>query len=97
MKYLEDFISPTREELAQWDGEHAKKMDEINREIYKRNRFVVNLAKRILSDVHAQTQGVRDLEAPAIQIEYSRLFRDQQEKERETKEAAFAGDSRRMR
>lgn len=97
MKYLEDFISPTREELAKWDGEHAKKMDEINREIYKRNRFLVNIAKRILSDVHAQTQGVRDLDPPAIQVEYSRLFRDQMERERESKEAQYSGGSRRSR
>lgn len=88
MRYLEDFISPTREELATWDKAQARRIDEVNREIFKRNRLVVNYVKRILSEAASEVPGVRDLAPPAVQIEYARKYREMEERDREAEAAS---------
>ncbi|MBL8669447.1 MAG: hypothetical protein JNK11_02240 [Alphaproteobacteria bacterium] len=83
MPALESFVSPSREELATWSDEKARKIDEANREIFKRNKLVVSRARQILLECAPAVTAVRDLQPPAIPIEYARKTRELAEKERE--------------
>lgn len=83
MKHLEDFVSPSRADMTDFGIDDAKRLDQINKEIHRRNRIVVNRAKALLRGVAPQARSVQDLEPPAIPIEYARKFREQLDKERE--------------
>lgn len=93
MKLLEDFKTPSRDEMATFDVDEAKKIDQANKEIYRRNRMIVQKAKMILRSVAPQARSFQELEPPAVPIEYARKFRDMLEKERE---AAAAYEDRMM-
>ncbi|MEM6491301.1 MAG: hypothetical protein AAF684_05270 [Pseudomonadota bacterium] len=93
MKHLEDYVSPSRADLATFNAEDAQRIDQINKEIYRRNRIVVQKAKTLLRAASPEARTVHDLEPPAVPIEYARKFREQLEKERE---AAAAYEERMM-
>lgn len=82
-KLLEDFVTPSREDMATFDVDEAKKIDLINKEIYRRNKMLVNKAKMVLRAAAPHARSVQNLEPPAVPIEYARKFRDMIEKERE--------------
>lgn len=83
MKLLEDFVTPSRDEMASLDVDEARKIDQINKEIHKRNRMVVQKAKMVLRQAAPEAQTLQQMEPPAIPMEYARKFRDLIEKERE--------------
>ena len=93
MKHLEDFVSPSRSESANFDLDEAKRIDQVNKEVHRRNRLVVAKAKAVLRAGAPNARTVADLEPPAIPVEYTRIVREQMEKDRE---AAAAYEERMM-
>jgi len=83
MKHLEDFVSPSRADMANFTIDDAKRIDQVNKEIHRRNRIVVNRAKALLRAGAPQARTVGDLEPPAVPVEYGRKFREQLDKKRE--------------
>jgi len=90
MKYLQPFVSPTAEELRKhWGVEQAKEIDNRNKAIYQQNKKLVRAAKMAIGEVSRDIPGLREMEPPAIQIEYARKFRELADKEREAEQAAI--------
>jgi hypothetical protein len=84
MKYLEDYIAPKEDEIKNWTLDQAKALDERNKDIYWRNKTLVQNARAILMDVDPGNRSLRDIEAPVPPYQYVRVLQQMQEKERET-------------
>jgi hypothetical protein len=87
MKYLEDYFAPSDEELKNFSLEQAKALDERNKEIFWRNKTVVQNARAILAEVEPSNRSLRGIEAPVPPYQYVRVLQQMQAKERETETA----------
>ena len=82
MKYLEDYIQPKDDEIKNWTLDQAKALDERNKDIYWRNKTLVQNARAILMDVDPANRTLRDIEAPVPPYQYVRVLQQMQERER---------------
>lgn len=92
MKYLEDYIAPSDEELKTFTLEQAQALDARNKEIFWRNKTLVQNARAILAEVEPSNRTIRGIEAPVPPYQYVRVLQQMQAKERET-EAAQQGNT----
>ena len=83
MKYLEDYVNPSTDQLQHWTLESAKEFDALNKEIFKRNQLLVRKAKAVLAAVGCPGQACSQINAPAVQLEYARVLREQIERDKE--------------
>ena len=88
MKYLEDYIAPSDDEIKKWTIEQAQALDARNKDIYWRNKILVQNARAILMDVDPGNRTLRDIEAPVPPYQYMRVLQQLQDKEREAEAAA---------
>src|SRR5690554_4801298 len=87
MKYLEDYIAPSDEELKTFTLEQAQALDAKNKEIFWRNKTLVQNARAILAEVEPSNRTIRGIEAPVPPYQYVRVLQQMQVKERETEAA----------
>ena len=73
MKYLEDYRSPREEEVKTFTLEDAETIDALNKEIHLRNRLLVHNARAILQEVEPSAKLLREIDAPAPPLVYSRV------------------------
>jgi hypothetical protein len=87
-KFLEEYKVPTDEELKQFTLEQAEQIDNSNDEAARRNRQLVEGAKKILMEVEPENRRLRLIEAPVPPVKYAYVLRQLQDKEREMEETA---------
>lgn len=87
MKYLEDYIAPSDDELKGFTLEQAQALDAKNKEIFWRNKTLVQNARAILAEVEPGNRSIRGIEAPVPPYQYVRVLQQMQEKERNTEAA----------
>ena len=87
-KYLEDYKAPSEDELKQFTLEQAEQLDAANDEVAKRNRQLVEGAKKILMEVEPENRRLRLIETPVPPVKYAYVLRQLQDKEREMEETA---------
>jgi hypothetical protein len=87
-KYLEDYKVPTDEELKQFTLEQAEQIDNSNDEAARRNRQLVEGAKKILMEVEPENRRLRLIEPPVPPVKYAYVLRQLQDKEREMEETS---------
>lgn len=73
MKYLEEYRSPKEEEVKNFTLEDAEKIDAVNKEAHLRNRLLVHNARAILQEVEPGSKLLREIDAPAPPLVYSRV------------------------
>jgi hypothetical protein len=73
MKYLEDYRSPMDDEVKNFSLDDAEKIDALNKEIHLRNRLLVHNARAILQEVEPTSKLLREIDAPAPPLVYSRV------------------------
>ena len=73
MKYLEEYRSPKEEEVKNFTLEDAEKIDAVNKEVHLRNRLLVHNARAILQEVEPSAKLLREIDAPAPPLVYSRV------------------------
>jgi hypothetical protein len=73
MKYLEDYRSPKDDEVKNFSLDDAEKIDALNKEIHLRNRLLVHNARAILQEVEPTSKLLREIDAPAPPLVYSRV------------------------
>lgn len=83
MKYLEDYIAPNEEELKGFTLDQARAIDARNKEIYWRNKTLVQNARAILAEVEPGNRSLRGIEAPVPPYQYVRVLEQLQDKERD--------------
>jgi hypothetical protein len=81
MKYLEDYIAPSDEEIKSLTLEQAQALDARNKEIYWRNKTLVQNARAILAEVEPGNRSLRGIEAPVPPYQYVRVLQQLKEKE----------------
>lgn len=87
-KCLEDYKAPSEDELKKFSLEQAEQIDVTNAEIAKRNKQLVDGAKRILMEVEPQNRHIRSIDCPVPPVKYAYVLRQLQSKEREMEDAA---------
>lgn len=87
-KCLEDYKAPTEDELKKFTLEQAEQIDVANAEIARRNKQLVDGAKRILMEVEPQNRHIRNIDCPVPPVKYAYVLRQLQAKEREMEQAA---------
>jgi hypothetical protein len=87
-KYLEDYKAPTDDELKKFTVEQAQQIDAANDETARRNRQLVEGAKKILMEVAPENRTLRNIDVPVPPVKYAYVLRQLQEKEREIEETA---------
>ncbi len=73
MKFLEDYRSPKDDEVRNFSLDDAEKIDALNKEIHLRNRLLVHNARAILQEVEPSAKLLREIDAPAPPLVYSRV------------------------
>ena len=73
MKFLEDYRSPKDDEVKNFSLDDAEKIDALNKEIHLRNRLLVPNARAILQEVEPTSKLLREIDAPAPPLVYSRV------------------------
>ena len=87
-KYLEDYKTPTDEELKKFTLEQAEQIDAANDETARRNRQLVEGAKKILMEVEPQNRTLRNIEVPVPPVKYAYVLRQLRDKEKEVEDMA---------
>ncbi|MBI3504084.1 MAG: hypothetical protein HY059_04530 [Proteobacteria bacterium] len=73
MKFLEDYRSPKDDEVKNFSLDDAEKIDALNKEIHLRNRLLVHNARAILQEIEPAAKLLREIDAPAPPLVYSRV------------------------
>jgi len=73
MKFLEDYRSPKDDEVRGFSLDDAEKIDALNKEIHLRNRLLVHNARAILQEIEPTAKLLREIDAPAPPLVYSRV------------------------
>jgi hypothetical protein len=73
MKLLESYRTPGEDELKSFTLDDAEKLDALNKEIHLRNRLLVHNARAILQEVDPAAKVLREIEAPAPPLVYTRV------------------------
>ena len=73
MKYLEEYRSPKEDELKKFTLDEAEKIDALNKEIHLRNRLLVHNARAILQEIEPAAKLLREIDAPAPPLVYTRV------------------------
>jgi hypothetical protein len=70
MKYLEDYVTPGDDELRGWTIEQAQAADARNKDIYWRNKTLVQNARAILLEAEPSNRTLVGIEAqmPPYQV-----------------------------
>ena len=87
-KYLEDYKAPTDEELKKFTLEQAEQIDVANAETARRNRQLVEGAKKILMEVAPENRTLRGIDVPVPPVKYAYVLRQLQDKEKEMEDSA---------
>jgi hypothetical protein len=87
-KYIEDYKVPTEEELKTFTIEQAEQIDNANAETARRNRQLVEGAKKILMEVEPENRRIRMIEVPVPPVKYAYILRQLRDKEREMEETS---------
>lgn len=87
-KYLEDYKAPTDDELKKFTLEQAEQIDSANAETARRNRQLVEGAKKILMEVAPENRTLRNIDVPVPPVKYAYVLRQLQAKEQEMEEMA---------
>jgi hypothetical protein len=87
-KYLEEYKAPTDDELKTFTLEQAEQIDNANAEAARRNRQLVEGAKKILMEVEPENRTLRIIEVPVPPVKYAYVLRQLQSKEREMEDSA---------
>ena len=87
-KYLEDYKAPTDDELKTFTLEQAEQIDNANAETARRNRQLVEGAKKILMEVEPENRSLRNIEVPVPPVKYVYVLRQLQSKEQEMEDSA---------
>ncbi len=87
-KYLEDYKQPTDEELKKFTLEQAQQIDAANDEAVRRNRQLVEGAKKILMEVAPENRTLRNIDVPVPPVKYAYVLRQLQAKEKEMEDSA---------
>jgi hypothetical protein len=87
-KLLEDYKVPTEDELKKFTLEQAEQIDNANDEAARRNRQLVEGAKKILMEVEPENRRLRMIETPVPPVKYAYVLRQLQDKEREMEKTA---------
>lgn len=82
-KYLEEYKAPTDEELKKFTLEQAQQIDAANDEAARRNRQLVEGAKKILMEVAPENRTLRMIDVPVPPVKYAYVLRQLQDKEKE--------------
>lgn len=82
-KYLEEYKTPTEEELKKFTIEQAEQIDAANAEAVRRNRQLVEGAKKILMEVAPENRTLRGIDVPVPPLKYAYVLRQLQTKEKE--------------
>ncbi len=73
MKFLEDYRSLREDEVKGFSLDDAEKVDALNKEIHLRNRLLVHNARAILQEIEPTSKLLREIDAPAPPLVYSRV------------------------
>jgi hypothetical protein len=87
-KCLEDYKAPSEEELKKFSLEQAEQIDTANDDIVRRNKQLVDGAKRILMEVEPENRHLRNIECPVPPVKYAYVLRQLQQKEKEIEDTA---------
>ena len=87
-KCLEDYKAPSEDELKTFTLEQAEQIDTANAEIVKRNKQLVDGAKRILMEVEPENRTLRNIDCPVPPVKYAYVLRQLQQKEKEVEETS---------
>lgn len=87
-KYLEEYKTPTDEELKKFTLEQAEQIDKANAEAAQRNRQLVEGAKKILMEVAPENRTLRNIDVPVPAVKYAYVLRQLQSKEKEMEQMA---------
>ena len=87
-KCLEDYKAPSEDELKTFSLEQAAQIDTANDEIVKRNKQLVDGAKKILMEVEPENRHLRRIECPVPPVKYAYVLRQLQQKEKEMEDSA---------
>lgn len=87
-KYLEEYKAPTDEELKKFTLEQAEQIDKANEEAARRNRQLVEGAKKILMEVAPENRTLRGIDVPVPAVKYAYVLRQLQSKEKEMEDMA---------
>ncbi len=87
-KYLEEYKTPTEDELKKFTLEQAEQLDAANAEAARRNRQLVEGAKKILMEVAPENRTLRNIDTPVPPVKYAYVLRQLQDKEREVEDMA---------
>ena len=87
-KYLEDYKAPTDEELKKFTLEQAEQIDAANAETARRNRQLVEGAKKILMEVVPENRTLRNIDVPVPPVKYAYVLRQLLAKEKEVEDMA---------
>lgn len=82
-KYLEDYKTPTDDELKTFTVEQAEQIDAANAQAVQRNRQLVEGAKKILMEVAPENRTLRHIDVPVPPVKYAYVLRQLQSKEKE--------------
>lgn len=74
MKFLEDYRSPSDQEVKGLILEEAERIDALNKEIHLRNRLLVHNARAILQEIDPAAKLLKTIEAPAPPVVYTRVI-----------------------
>lgn len=85
-KYLEEYKAPTDEELKKFTVEQAEQIDAANAEAVRRNRQLVEGAKKILMEVAPENRTLRNIDVPVPPVKYAHVLRQLQAKEKEVEQ-----------
>lgn len=87
-KYLEEYKTPTDDELKKFTVEQAEQIDAANAEAVRRNRQLVEGAKKILMEVAPENRTLRNIDVPVPPVKYAYVLRQLQAKEKEMEDSA---------
>ena len=87
-KYLEEYKAPTEDELKKFTIEQAEQIDAANDEAVRRNRQLVEGAKKILMEVAPENRTLRGIDVPVPPVKYAYVLRQLQAKEKEVEDMA---------
>lgn len=88
-KYLEEYKAPTDEELKKFTVEQAEQIDAANAEAVRRNRQLVEGAKKILMEVAPENRTLRTIDVPVPPVKYAYVLRQLQAKEKEVEQMSL--------
>ncbi len=87
-KYLEEYKQPSDEELKKFTLDQAEQIDTANAEAARRNRQLVEGAKKILMEVAPENRTLRSIDVPVPPVKYAYVLRQLQAKEKEMDDMA---------